>query len=46
MSYEEFSEIDLMEVVDLVVEFIVVFYYVVGKYFLYWFWGWNYFNFM
>ncbi|MFK2902998.1 hypothetical protein ISP17_03415 [Dyella ginsengisoli] len=43
-SYEELSETDPMEVVDLVAEFIVVFHHAAGKHFPYWLWGWNYLN--
>jgi hypothetical protein len=43
-AYEELSETDPMEVVDLVAEFIIEYHHAAGKLFPYWLWGWNYLN--
>ena len=41
-AYEELSETDPMDVVDLVAEFVVEFHHATNEFFPYWVWGWNY----
>lgn len=43
-AYEELSQTDPMDAVDLVAEFIIEFHRASGEFFPYWVWGWNYLN--
>ena len=43
-DYEKLSELDPMEVVDSIAEFMAQFLLVAGQPFHYWLWGWNYLN--
>lgn len=43
-AYQELSETDPMDVVDLVAEFIAEYHHAADKLFPYWLWGWNYLN--
>lgn len=43
-AFEELSETDPMDLVDLVAEFIVEFHHAADELFPYWVWGWNYLN--
>lgn len=43
-AYEELSQTDPVDVVDLVAEFIIEFHHASAEFFPYWIWGWNYLN--